>query len=146
MKLHVLLTAAVLTLGMTACASETITHDAAELPEKAHNIITQNFSSAISVIKVEKSMGKVKEYEVTLTDGSVIEFNGDCEWESVMTPPNIPVPEGLVPTNIAKFVAEKHAGTFIDGIERDKKGFEVDLSNQVEIHFDPSGNFISYDK
>lgn len=90
-------------------------------------------------------MGKVTEYEVTLTNGSQIEFDHSGEWKSVDTPNNIPVPAGLLPTAISKFVASKHAGAFIVGIEKEKKGYEVELSNGVEIQFDGLGNFVKYD-
>ena len=145
MKLKSILAVCAVALCFAACTSETVSHDATQLPKKARDIINQNFSSAISLIETEKSMGSVKEYEVTLTDGSEISFNGNGEWKSVDTPTNIPVPAGLVPTNIAKFVAEKHAGAFIVGLDKNKKGFEVELSNDVEIQFDPAGNFIKYD-
>lgn len=146
MKTHAFLAACLLTLGMASCSSETTTHDASILPAKARDLISQNFTSAISVIETEKSLGKTHEYEVVLTDGTQIEFNGDGEWKSVDTPNNLPIPQGMVPTAIARFVAEKHAGAYIVGIDKNKKGYEVELSNEVEIQFDAGGNFLSYDK
>ena len=146
MKLHKLIPGLVMALCLTACASETTTHDATQLPQKARDLIAQNFNSAISLVEIEKSMGSVSEYEVTLTDGCEISFKGDGEWKSIETPPTMAVPEGLVPTNIAKYVAEKHAGAFIDGIEKNKHGFEIELSNNIEIQFDSAGNFLKYDK
>ena len=146
MKLHAFIAVAALALGMGACASESVTHDASQLPAEARDVISRNFNSAISLIETEKSMGSVSEYEVTLTDGSQITFKGNGEWESVDTPSTIPVPSGLVPTAIAKYVAEKHAGVIIVGIEKNKKGYEVELSNNVEMQFDAAGNFVAYDK
>lgn len=146
MKLHTFIAACALALGMGACASETVTHDASQLPAEARDVISRNFTSAISLIETEKSMGSVSEYEVTLTDGSEITFKGNGEWKSIDTPNNIAVPAGLVPTAIAKYVAEKHAGALIVGIEKNKKGYEIELSNNVEMNFDTAGNFVSYDK
>lgn len=149
MKLHAIVLAAAAVLmstGMSACASESVSHDANELPAKARNLISQNFTSAVSVIDIEKSMGSVKEYEVVLSDGIEISFTGSGEWKSIDTPNNVPVPEGLVPTSIARFVAEKHAGAFVVGLEKEKNGFDVTLSNGLKIEFDQGGNFIKYDK
>lgn len=134
-----------LALGLSACSSKDVSHDATRLPSKARDVISQNFTSAISLIEEEKDFGKVTEYEVTLTDGSEITFNSGGEWTSVNTPNNIPVPAGLVPTAISTYVAEKHAGALIVGIEKDKKGFEVELSNDLDLQFDSSGNFMKYD-
>lgn len=145
MKLHAIIAAAMLSIGMCACSTETVTHDATELPAKARDLISQNFNSSISLIEVEKHVGSVSEYEVTLTNGCQITFNGSGEWKSVDTPNNMPIPEGLVPTAIAGYVAEKHQGAYIVGLEKEKNGFEVELSNNVEMKFDSAGNFIKYD-
>lgn len=144
--LKLLFAAAVLMIGLSACTSENVTHDATVIPKNARDIISQNFTSAISVVKEEKSMGSVSEYEVTLTDGTDISFNANGDWKSVETPVSRAVPEGLIPTAISRYVKEKHAGAYIDGIEKNKKGYEVDLSNGVDIQFDSSGNFVSYSK
>lgn len=144
MKLYSLLLAFAMTIGAVSCSSETTTHDASQIPEKARDLISQNFTSAISLVQTEKQMGQVHEYEVTLTNGTEISFNGSGEWESIDTPAGTPVPAGLVPTAIARYVAEKHAGAFIVGIEKNKKGFEIELSNNVDIYFDATGNFLKY--
>lgn len=132
-------------LGLTACSSTDTTHDAAVIPSKARNLISQNFNSAVSVVEIDKDWGSVSEYEVTLTNGTDIKFSGSGDWKSIEMPPTHPVPAGLVPTAIAKFVAEKHAGAFINGIEKTKKGFDVELSNGVDMQFDEAGNFVKYD-
>lgn len=146
MKLHSLLLACVFGMGLIACSSEHYTHDASQLPKKATEFISKNFTSSVSVVEIEKNLGTTKEYEVTLTDGTEISFNKSGEWESVESAPNKSVPSGVIPTSIAGFVAQKQQGASIVGIERDNKGYEVELSNGVEIKFDNSGNFIKYDK
>lgn len=145
MKLHGFLIALACAAVFTSCAKETTTHDASILPEQAKNILNQNFKSGVSLVEIEtKGIGD-KEYEVTLTDGSEITFTSSGEWTNIETPNNKAVPEGLVPTTIANYVRQKHAGTSIVGIEKDKKGFDVELSNNIEIKFDPAGNFVKYD-
>ena len=147
MKTRVLFAAlALAAASLTACSSETVSHDATTLPENARNLISKNFSAAISLVETEKSMGTTHEYEVTLADGSEITFGGNGEWKSVETPSNRAVPSGLVPTAIAKYVAERHAGASVIGIEKNKKGYEVELSNGLEMQFDAAGNFLQYDK
>ena len=145
MKLRTILSAMAIGLALTACSSKNVSHDATNLPSKARDLISQNFTSAISLVEEEKNFGKVTEYEVTLTDGSEITFDHAGEWKSIDTPNNVPVPVGLVPTAIANYVASKHAGAYIVGIEKEKKGFEVELSNGVEMNFNTFGNFVSYD-
>lgn len=145
MKLHKIALALAMVAALTACEKETTSQDATNLPAKAQDLISQNFSSGISLVKTETNTFGKKEYDVILTDGSSISFNSSGEWEEIETPNNLAVPEGLVPTAIANYVRAKHAGTSIVGIDIEKKGFEVNLSNGVKIDFDKAGNFIKYD-
>ena len=149
MKLHSFLALATATLfsaSIAACSSDNVSHDANTLPSKAHEILSQNFNSAISLVNEEKDFGKVSEYEVTLSDGTEVTFTSSGEWKSVDTPNNLSVPSGMVPTAISRYVREKHAGALIVGIEKEKNGFDVELSNGIDMKFDQSGNFVSYDK
>lgn len=145
MKLHRIIAVCLLAVGLGACSSEAVSHDASQIPEKARQTISQNFTSAISVVKTEKDMGRIDEYEVVLTDGTEIEFEANGDWKNINTPNNIAIPSGLIPTAIAGYVAEKHAGALIVGIEKEKKGYDVELSNGVDIQFDLQGNFVKYD-
>lgn len=133
-------------LAATACGRENVTHDSSVLPEKARTTLSQNFTSAVTLVEIEKDMGSVKEYEVTLANGSEVTFDGAGEWTSIDTPANVAVPSGLVPTAIANYVKTKHAGALIVGIEKERKGYEVELNNGLDINFDLQGNFVSYDK
>lgn len=135
-----------MTAGLSACSQESVSHDANTLPSKAHEVLARNFTSAISLVKEEKDFGSVSEYEVTLTDGSEVTFSGDGDWKSVETPNNIAVPAGIVPTAISNYVRQKHAGALIVGIEKNKKGYDVELSNGIDMQFDKTGNFVAYDK
>ena len=146
MKRYIIVATGLLALLFTACSQESITHQADNLPAKARDIISANFTSAVSLVEEEKDFGKTTEYEVTLTDGSELKFNSSGEWISIDTPNNRSVPSGLIPTAIAKYVVSKHAGASIVGIEKEKKGYEIELSNGVEISFDKGGNFLKYDK
>lgn len=145
MKTQAILVAAALALSLSACSQEKVSHLADNLPVKARELISSNFTNAISLVEEDKEFGKTQEYEVTLTDGSEIKFTSSGDWKSIDTPNNRPVPSGLVPTAIAKYVATKHAGAYIVGIEKEKKGYDVELSNGVEITFDKNGNFLKYD-
>lgn len=145
MKLHALLAALILATALGSCSTENVSHDATQLPVKARDLIAANFTSAISVVETEKSLGSISEYEVVLTDGSEITFNGNGEWKSIETPNNRQIPSGLIPTSIAGYVAEKHKGAYIVGIEKEKKGYEVELSNEVKMLFDKAGNFLKYE-
>lgn len=146
MKKTLLTLASVLLLTFTACSSENYSHDAQTLPEKAQSMISQYFKSAISVVKEEKEAFSGKEYEVVLSNGCEITFDGNGEWKNIETPVNLSVPEALILPSISNYVVNHHKGATIVGIEKNKKGYEVELSNGVEIQFNQEGGFLQYDK
>ncbi|MDE7160186.1 MAG: PepSY-like domain-containing protein [Muribaculaceae bacterium] len=39
-----------------------------------------------------------------------------------------------------------HKGASIVGIEKERYGYEVELSNGIEMRFDKQGRFVRYDK
>lgn len=142
-RTHFLLGAfALVAVGITGCSKTSVSHDADSLPEKARTTLAQNFTAAVTLVKSETNVGSTTEYDVTLSNGTEIVFRGNGEWDSVETPNDIPVPSGMIPTAIADYVKEKHTGALIVGIDKERTGYEVDLSNGVELSFDKDGNII----
>lgn len=127
------------------CGGETYEHNVDNLPDKARTMISNYFDSAVSLVKVDKKKFGGKEYEVILTDGTQISFNGSGEWDEIDTPNNVAIPGAIIPSNIKNFVDEKHAGALIVGLDKTKKGYQVELSNGTEIDFTTDGGFLKYD-
>ena len=78
------------------------------------------------------------EYEVRLSDGTQIEFNRKPEWEKIdcehsTTYPTVPAE--LVPEPIANYVNTNFVNQGIIKIEKKRKGWEIELSNELEIKF-----------
>ena len=137
-----------LVLGVTAAASakDTYAHDDSVLPEAARTTIANNFKSKVSVVKIDKDFGRISEYEVILTDGTEISFDRNGNWENVETNNSKAVPAGFIPKAVSEYVAKNQPGTRIVGIEKERSGYDVELSNGVDIKFNKDGKFIKYDK
>lgn len=127
--------------SLGASARDEYSTDASILPEAAQTVITDNFKSEVSSIKIERTLGSVSEYEVTLTDGTEISFDRFGDWESVEAERSAAVPSSIVLAPIRDYVAKNYAGAKITGIERDRRGIEVDLSNGIDLHFSHTGKF-----
>ena len=56
------------------------------------------------------------------------------------------VPAAIVPAKIASYVTEKYPDSRIVEIDRDLRGYEIELSNDVKLKFDRKGEFTSIDK
>lgn len=126
-------------------AKDSYAHDASVLPQAARSVIAKNFKADVSLVKIDKTLGHIKEYEVILTDGTEISFDNKGNWENVETAQNKSVPSGFIPKGISDYVKKNHSGTRIVGIEKERNGYDIELSNGIDIKFDKNGNFIRYD-
>ncbi len=142
----ILLLMLVVVTSLAAQARDEIIHDAKALPTAAYTTIKNNFKSDISFIKVDRSLGRITEYEVVLTDGSEIKFDAAGNWKEIECSRASSVPASFVPKAIINYVNKFHRGNKIVGIDKERNGYEVMLSNDIEIKFDKNGNFKKYDK
>lgn len=85
------------------------------------------------------------DYDVTLSNGHIIEFNSNGVWEDVSAPYGLTVPTGFYPSAIDTYVAENGNGFGINEISRERHGYDVDLVSGVEYRFDTEGRFIGLD-
>lgn len=145
-KKLLILIAVVIGISIPANARDSYARDASVLPKAAQVILTNNFKSAVSVIKIDKDLGRVSEYEVVLTDGSEITFDKNGNWKSVEVGLNNSMPAGFIPSTVADYVKKNVPGQKIIGIEKERSGYEVELRNGVELKFDKQGKFVRFDK
>ena len=111
-----------------------------QLPQKAQEFIQQYFpDKTASYAKKEYT-----QFEVKFSDGTEVEFdrkgnwdNVDCQWESV--------PAALVPTEIATYVSTNFPGALIVKIDKERYGYEIELSNDLELKFNKSGKLFHID-
>lgn len=131
--------------GMTlgASARDKYLHDDAVLPPAARSAISKNFKADVSFVKLKKSD---KEFEVVLKDGCEVTFDRDGNWLNVEMPKSKNVPDAFLPAGVKTFVQKSHKGEKIVGIERERGGYEVELSNGIELKFDRAGQFVRYDR
>ncbi len=129
-----------------ASAKDTYAHDASVLPKAAQTTIANNFKSEVSLVKIEKDFGRVSEYEVILTDGTEITFDRDGNWDNVETSSAKSVPSAFIPKGISNYVEKNHKGARIVGIDKERSGYEIELSNGIDIKFNKAGEFQRYDR
>ncbi|MDE6028423.1 MAG: PepSY-like domain-containing protein [Muribaculaceae bacterium] len=138
--------AAVIGLSTAVFAGDKYAHDASVLPKGAQTTLAKNFKSKVSVVKIDKDFGRISEYEVVMTDGAEITFDRDGNWKEVEVNVSKSVPDAFIPAGVSKYVKANQAGQKVVGIEKNRNGYDVELSNGVEMKFDKDGNFVRYDK
>ncbi len=145
-KKLLLIIIAVVGMGTSAMARDTYIRDTSALPKSAQTVLANNFKTKVSLIKVDKEFGRISEYEVILKDGTEISFDRDGNWKNVEVSANETVPKVFILDSISKYVKKNQPNQRIIGIEKERTGYEVELSNGVEMKFNAQGEFIKYDK
>jgi len=131
--------------GAVSASADKYTRDASVLPPAAIVTLDKYFKSKVSLVKTDTSYGRVREYEVILKDGTEVSFDRSGNLKEIETSKSSKVPDALVPRTILDFVKSHQNKARVIGMEIDRKGYDITLSNGVEVEFDSNGNFIKYD-
>ena len=116
-----------------------------ELPEQAQMFLTKHFENAdVLYAKAERDMGVVTSYDVVLDGNVKVEFNRSGEWTNVDCERG-QVPDSLLPQGVLDYVTKKFAKAYVVEIERGRIGYEVKLSNDLDLDFDKNGKFLRVD-
>lgn len=122
-----------------SCVADDRIIPASQLPAAAQAFIKKTFPErTISYAKVDRD-GTSKTYEVRLDDGTELEFDKKGNWDKVDCETKA-VPASLVPATIANYVKGNFPGTFIEKIDKERYGYEIELSNDLDLKFDKKGN------
>ncbi len=126
-------------------AKNNYSRDVSVLPQAAQSIIKKNFKAKVEIVKIDKDFGRISEYEVKLSDGSEITFDRNGNWKDVETGIDNRVPDAFIPANTRKFIKANHNGQHVVGIDKDRNGYEITLTNGIDFKTDKEGRFLRYD-
>lgn len=144
MKKFLTLMLCLFSLQMIVRADNDKTIQISDLPQKAQLFIEKHFSGVKVAYAKQESDLLDKTYDVVFTNGNKVEFNKKGEWKEVDCKQN-ELPAGIVPEKIKEYVNQNYSGVKILKIDRDKKDYEVKLSNKLELKFDMKFNLIEMD-
>ena len=135
--------AAALLAGFTANAQKkTIT--VTQLPAAAQTFIKTHFAGQNADYIVEDKGLLDTDYEVRLANGTEIEFDEKGNWDEIDGNRNI-LPTAIIPKGIATYTTANYKGHNVVKIDKKRSGYEVELSNGVELEFDTAGKFLRLD-
>ena len=128
----------------TACNAHDFPISTNMLPAAAKLFVQQNFPGrVIAYAKVDTDHANTK-YEVCLNDGTEIEFYADGSVDDIDCH-YTPVPVTVVPETIQEYVETVFPGTSIVKVDRKYHGYEVELSNDMELKFNNRFGFLGID-
>ena len=107
-----------------------------EMPKIAQEFIKKHFASkSVALAKVDTEFMD-KNYDVIFTSGEKVEFDKKGNWTKVDCE-HSQVPEAIIPVAIQKYVSQHYPDAKVVKIElTDHKGYDIDLSNGIDIEFD----------
>lgn len=139
---------ALMMAGMQSCENNTNFGNISpnKLPNAAKSFIEQYFADQ-TIVAAEKEMddGQIV-YEVTLSDGTELDFDENGEWTDVDCQ-NRQVPDAIVPEKIRSYVATNYPDNFIVEIEHKYNRYRIELNNDkygaspIELRFDNQFNY-----
>ncbi|MBO4315555.1 MAG: PepSY-like domain-containing protein [Prevotella sp.] len=126
------------------CLADDMVIPVGQLPEAAKTFVKKNFpNTAISYVTKEMEfMGAT--YEARLADGTEIDFDKKGNWDKVDCQLKA-VPAALIPATISQFVKTNHPDAIIVKIDKERYGYDIELSNDLELKFNKKGQLIGID-
>ncbi|MBQ8423797.1 MAG: PepSY-like domain-containing protein [Coprobacter sp.] len=145
MKKILILAIALFTLGtVTALADNDRPIAVTQLPQKAQQFIKQHFpNEKVAYAKNEREFLESR-YEVVFSSNIKIEFLRNGDWKEVDCKRST-VPAAIVPAQIAEYAKQNYPDAQIVCIDRDRRDYEVKLTNGLSLTFDLKFNLIEID-
>lgn len=111
-----------------------------QLPAVAKTFVQTNFQGK-RIIYAEKDWNS---YECRLDDGTKIEFNRKGTWKKVDCHVTA-VPAAIIPAPITQYVETSFPGNIITKIDKERYGYDIELSNDIDLKFNYQGALIGMD-
>lgn len=117
---------------------------ATSLPASASTFLNTFFKD-VAIRKVEKQTPTATNktaYSVELANGIEIDYDQEGNWKEVESDNDTAIPTGFILSPIVSYVTTNYKTAQISAIDKVATGFEVELTNDVDLLFDPSGQFV----
>ena len=111
-----------------------------QLPEAARTFVQANFKGQ-KIVYAEKDWNS---FECRLKDGTKIEFTKKGAWKKIDRKKDA-VPAELVPEAIREYVKANFEDCTITKIDKERYGYDIELSNDIDLKFNYQGAFIGMD-
>lgn len=143
-KLMIMMTLLLAVGTLTARADDDRPISVDQLPRTAQQFIKQHFpNEKVAYAKTERGLFETK-YEVVFTNSSKVEFASNGEWREVDCKYST-VPVAIIPVQITNYVKDNYPDVSVVQIDRNKRDYEVKLTNGLELTFDLKFNLIEID-
>lgn len=115
-----------------------------ELPAKAQILLSKHFKGQKVMLATIESGVVSRSYDVVLRNGTKLEFDKKGNLTEIDCKQGI-VPSQLIPQPIKNYLKENYRGEAVRKIELNKKEYEVELTNGIDLTFNKHFQLIDID-
>lgn len=115
-----------------------------ELPAKAQTLLSKHFKGQKVMLATIESGVVSRSYDVVLRNGTKLEFDNKGNLTEIDCKQGI-VPSQLIPQPIKNYLKENYRGEAVRNIELNKKEYEVELTNGIDLTFNKHFQLIDID-
>lgn len=115
-----------------------------ELPAKAQTLLSKHFKGQKVMLATIESGVVSRSYDVVLRNGTKLEFDKKGNLTEIDCKQGI-VPSQLIPLPIKNYLKENYRGETVRKIELNKKEYEVELANGIDLTFNKHFQLIDID-
>lgn len=115
-----------------------------ELPAKAQTLLSKHFKGQKVMLATIESGVVSRSYDVVLRNGTKLEFDMKGNLTEIDCKQGI-VPSQLIPQPIKNYLKENYRGETVRKIELNKKEYEVELANGIDLTFNKHFQLIDID-
>ncbi|GHV34493.1 hypothetical protein FACS1894178_2100 [Bacteroidia bacterium] len=136
----------ILTLMLVACDKESVINEN-QLPKESQTFLDTHFSGIATSAIIKDKDGLTTTYEVYLVNGFEIDFKKSGEWDDVDCKQSA-VPTSIIallPAGIAEYCTINFPNVLIVEVNKEHYGYEIGLSNDLDLEFDTDGGFRKID-
>ena len=114
------------------------------LPAKVQTLLSQHFNGQKVMLVTIESGVVSRSYDVVLRNGTKLEFDKKGNLTEIDCKQGI-VPSQLIPQPIKNYLKENYRGEAVRKIELNKKEYEVELTNGIDLTFNKHFQLIDID-
>ena len=114
------------------------------LPAKAQTLLSQYFKGQKVMLATIESGVVSRSYDVVLQNGTKLKFDKKGNLTEIDCKQGI-VPVQLIPQAIKNYLKDNYAGQSVKKIEMNKKEYEVELTNGLDLTFNKHFQLIDID-
>lgn len=139
-----LIIAVIAITGISCSAKNSKKITTGQMPAEVSAFVNTHFGDKVISEVIRDSDNGITEYEIKFKGGDEIEVYADGAWKEIDCRKSH-VPAALVPDKIAEYVAANYPNEKIIKIDRDYNGYDIELSNRLDIDFNIEGDFLHID-